>query len=226
MTPRVFARDTQDFTLAIPMREHVYSVGITVPFRDITEPFDEIKASIDAGLAGVLTTIIVVLSFIVLVIMKISHSIIGTLTKPVLQLLYLVKKVNRKSLDGKLPDLKGGSLEVTAIYEVFKKLYTVIRFANDAFFAGDPQKAKAVMEEALTLFYALNNRARSASRATTSATSLLLLSVSVWRARARRASRARRSSTAWRSRRRTGAVEHGGAVLGQRPASRWSPGAS
>ena len=157
VTPRVFARDTQDFTLAIPMREHVYSVGITVPFRDITEPFDEIKASIDGGLAGVLSAIIVVLSFIVLVIMKISHSIIGTLTKPVLQLLYLVKKVNRKSLDGQLPDLQGGSLEVTAIYEVFKKLYTVIRFANDAFFAGDPQKAKAVMEEALTLFEALNN---------------------------------------------------------------------
>ena len=111
-----------------------------------SKPFDEIKASIDAGLAGVLSAIIVVLSFIVLVIMKISHSIIGTLTKPVLQLLYLVKKVNRKSLDGDLPDLKGGSLEVTAIYEVFKKLYTVIRFANDAFFAGDPQKAKAVME--------------------------------------------------------------------------------
>ena len=94
---------------------------------------------------------------VVLIVIGIAHKITGTLSDPVIELLGLVDKVNNKQLEGDLPEMDGGSKEVDAIYSVFRELYTVIRFSNDAFFAGDPVLAHKVMSDALVLFERLGN---------------------------------------------------------------------
>jgi hypothetical protein len=129
--PSVRARYSGDATSSYAADLLTYSVGITVPVKDIERPFDEIEESIDGALTGLLVFYFVALSLIILCILCVSHSIVGTLSRPILTLLSLVKRVNRKELDGDLPDMAGGSVEVSAIYGVFKQLYTVIRFSND-----------------------------------------------------------------------------------------------
>ena len=46
---------------------------------------------------------------------------------------------------------------MTGIYGTFEKLYTVIKFSNASFYAGDPVTSYRVLSEALSLFEALKN---------------------------------------------------------------------
>jgi hypothetical protein len=51
-----------------------------------------------------------------------------------------------------------GSWEVLNVTCTMEKLYKVIRSANAAFFAGDVEKAYAVLKDALRLFKRLGNQ--------------------------------------------------------------------
>ena len=57
-----------------------------------------------------------------------------------------------------LSEHKGSCREVDSVYETMEMLYKVIRFANNAFFAGDLEKAYGVLKDSLKLFIRLNNK--------------------------------------------------------------------
>ena len=158
VTLPVFSRPATDPTSATEEEYTAYSVGIMKPRDKITEPFDRIEGTVQDALTGVAWGIFFPLVIlVVLIVIGIAHKITGTLSGPVIELLGLVDKVNNKQLEGDLPEMDGGSKEVDAIYQVFRELYTVIRFSNDAFFAGDPGLAHKVMSDALVLFERLGN---------------------------------------------------------------------
>ena len=57
-----------------------------------------------------------------------------------------------------LSEHKGSCREVDSVYETMEMLYKVVRFANNAFFAGDLEKAYDVLKDSLKLFIRLNNK--------------------------------------------------------------------
>ena len=57
-----------------------------------------------------------------------------------------------------LSEHKGSCREVDSVYETMEMLYKVVRFANNAFFAGDLEKAYGVLKDSLKLFIRLNNK--------------------------------------------------------------------
>ena len=57
-----------------------------------------------------------------------------------------------------LSEHKGSCRKVDSVYETMEMLYKVVRFANNAFFAGDLEKAYDVLKDSLKLFIRLNNK--------------------------------------------------------------------
>ena len=60
-------------------------------------------------------------------------------------------------MDDELPEIMGGSLEVTQVRETFDRLFMMVRLATSTFYAGDLDTSYTRFVEALSLFTKLGN---------------------------------------------------------------------
>ena len=153
--------DSSDFSRGVTAYDSmIYSLAVLEPESGFLRPFQEsidVERSVDVAL-GVLLALIIMAA---IVVCYVTSSITVRITKPFAQLLELVQNVNRSDIKEDLPDLpelEGGSREVAQVYGIFERLYTVIRFANSAFYSGDLEKAYTVLSESLSLFTQLDNK--------------------------------------------------------------------
>jgi len=151
-------KNSSDFSRGVDSyNSKIFSLAVAEPEKGFLRPFQEsidVQRSINVAL-GVLLALIVLDAIIVTFI---TSRITVSITKPVTQLLELVRNINRSDMKDDLPELYGGSREVSQVYGTFERLYKVIRFANSAFFAGDLDKAYSVLSDALSVFTQLNNK--------------------------------------------------------------------
>ena len=153
-------KDSSDFSRGVDAYEPlVFSLAVAVPELGFLRPFREklnghVQFIVSIGLAVHLALIVIAGTVVTLLSSKITFSI----TVPITRLLSLVQKINKSDIKDDLPDLHGGSREVSQVYGTFDRLYKVVRFANSAFFTGDLDKAYSVLNEALSVFSQLNNK--------------------------------------------------------------------
>jgi hypothetical protein len=114
----------------------VYSVGLTVPETDITRPFEEVKDSISGGMVGLVVVCIILLGIVSVISAIVGGKLCTAIVTPLQALVVIVHAINDRELDAELPKIEGGSKEVTAIFQAFERLFTVVKFSNAAFFGG------------------------------------------------------------------------------------------
>ena len=71
---------------------------------------------------------------------------------PLIILLNIVMGVNSREIQDDLPPMKGGSREVTQVYNSFSRLFKIVRFSNTAFFSGNTLLAHKFLSDACCLF--------------------------------------------------------------------------
>jgi hypothetical protein len=98
-------------------------------------------------------------------------------TKPMIQLLRVVKQVNAGRIEDDIPPLTGGSREVHQVYTSFAKLYKTVRMSNSAFFFGDLDLAHRIALDALRLFRKIGDEKAIAIACNNMGNTLLALSV-------------------------------------------------
>ena len=80
------------------------------------------------------------------------------MTKPMLQLLQVVRQVNTGRIEDNIPPLSGGSKDVARVYSTFAKLYAVVRMSNNSYWSGDLALARHIADDALELFRKIADR--------------------------------------------------------------------
>ena len=152
LDPRNFsAGSTWSYTL-------VYSLGIAVAERDLFLRYEAVEKEVDRQLdiarsVSIAAMVLIAVQFIIL-----TYYISLNITRPIIALTKIVKSIKNKSLRDEIPDVEGGSKEVSFVHESFQRLMKVVRFANTAFFAGDRTQSYHCMEDALSLFLKLGNQ--------------------------------------------------------------------
>jgi len=81
-----------------------------------------------------------------------------SIVTPVAELEGFLKLLNRYGISEEIPEIEGGSLEVSRVQETIEHLIKLVRFANTAFYSGDLRKACNTLEEARRLFTKLENK--------------------------------------------------------------------
>lgn len=136
----------------------VYSLGIAVAERDLYLRYEAVEEEVDRQLdiarsVSIAAMVVIAVQFIIL-----TYYISLNITRPIIALTKIVKSIKNKSLRDEIPDVEGGSREVSFVHESFQRLMKVVRFANTAFFAGDRTQSYHSMEDALSLFVKLGNQ--------------------------------------------------------------------
>lgn len=154
----------------------VYSIGIGRYENALRQPFDEIEDDVNAELSttsAVFLSIVAVVSLLFTVLTCIvcvargpiafvlcslsltnpaTTQISVHVTRPIMVLLDVLRRINEGKSDGNLPPLPGGSVETRQVYNSFAKLYKIVRVSNTAFFAGNLSWAYHFISDALSLF--------------------------------------------------------------------------
>jgi len=150
--------DPRDFSRGVNVTSSmVFALGIAIPETDLALPFTRIIQSVNQDISKAFAILISLIVIAGVLSISIATSLTSSIVNPVLKLLGLVQSINSRNIQYDLPKLSGGCKEVTGIYGTFEKLYTVIKFSNASFYAGDPVTSYRVLSEALSLFEALKN---------------------------------------------------------------------
>jgi len=139
----------------------IYSLALAETKGGVTQSFQ----SIDGFVTREVNICIVVLSLLIffstILVIFIANRVTSSMTRPILHLLGLIKDINRMNLTeddlAMLSEYKGSCREVDSVYQTMEMLYTVVRFANSTFFAGDLEKAYTILKDSLKLFIRLGN---------------------------------------------------------------------
>lgn len=152
--------DPSDFSRGVEQfNETVYSVALVQSEEGLLQSLSEMHLELErvmhhmVGFLGQLILVAVII--VVAVLSRASVKIV----QPVIELLDLVKKINRRDRMEDLPKIATNSLvEVERVRATFEHLFLLVRFANTAFFAGDIEKAHQALRESLGIFTKLNNK--------------------------------------------------------------------
>ncbi|CAB9497324.1 expressed unknown protein [Seminavis robusta] len=151
--------DHRDFAAPVNVTARlVYSLGIAVDVSDLYLRFVAVEGRVDAQLKlargfSIAAMVVIAVSFTIL-----TYYISLNVVRPIIALTKICKSIKDKSLRDDIPDVEGGSKEVSFVHESFQQLMKVVRFANTAFFAGDRTQSCHAMEDALALFMKLGNQ--------------------------------------------------------------------
>lgn len=151
--------DHRDFATANSISSKlVYSLGIAISESDLYLRYETVERQIERQLditRGVSIAAMVIMAFLFTVL---TYYISMNIIRPIIALTKIVKSIKNNSLREDIPDVEGGSKEVSFVHESFQRLMKVVRFANTAFFAGDRTQSYHSMEDALNLFMKLGNQ--------------------------------------------------------------------
>ena len=138
-------------------KSYPYVLGIGETEQGLYSTFETVEGplnnTVKISIAVVSVSIIIAFCFVAFISSRVALSI----TIPVTQLLSLVRSIRRSEINEDMPEIRGGSREVSKVNLTFERLYMAVRFANSAFFSGDLVKAYERLSDALELFTKLNN---------------------------------------------------------------------
>lgn len=115
----------------------VYSLGIAVAQNDLYLRYREVEDAVDTYLDIARGLCIAGMVILAICFEILTYFISLNIIRPIIALTKIVKSIKNKSLRDEIPDVEGGSREVTYVHESFQRLMKVVRFSNTAFFAGD-----------------------------------------------------------------------------------------
>jgi hypothetical protein len=151
--------DPSNFSVGCSMSTKlVYSLGIAIVEGDLYLRYEAVESRVDQNLKiarGVSIACMLIISILFTIL---TYFISLNITRPIIVLTRIVKSIKDKSLCDEVPNVEGGSREVSFVHESFQRLLKVVRFANTAFFAGDRTQSFLAMEDALQLFMKLGNQ--------------------------------------------------------------------
>lgn len=137
---------------AVPSTEFLYSIIMLQEVSQVSYEFAKRSDDINQICRRTFNVYMSVSGLTTIICLIVAAMISLHVTRPVIQLLQAVKKVNAGGFDDDMPPLTGGSREVHQVYASFAKLYKTIRLSNWAFFAGDLARAYRIARGALRLF--------------------------------------------------------------------------
>jgi len=130
----------------------LYHLTIARQESELYAKFDTINDEIENNLSRMVTIYLVLTCVITAACIMIMAGISVGVTKPQIQLLQVVKRVNEGRIEDDMQPLTGGSREVHQVYASFAKLYKILRMSYSAFFYGDLDWAHHILSDALQLF--------------------------------------------------------------------------
>ncbi|CAB9506181.1 expressed unknown protein [Seminavis robusta] len=136
----------------------VYGLAIGIVESDLFLRYEAVEERVDQQVF--MSTAVSVFSMVIIATLftVLTYYISLNIIRPIIALTKIVKSIKNKSLREEIPDVQGGSREVSFVHESFQRLMKVVRFANTAFFAGDRTQSFHSMEDALNLFVKLGNQ--------------------------------------------------------------------
>jgi hypothetical protein len=142
--------------------EHYYKFLYSIIlFQDEDELKSEFLKSSDDIKRDLIQSIVFYISATILttlICVFVTAMVSLNVTRPMIQLLRTVKKVNEGRVEDDMPPLKGGSREVHQVYASFAKLYKTVRMSNSAFFVGELSLAHRIALDSLRLFRKIGDR--------------------------------------------------------------------
>ena len=147
------AVDPSDYTRgSIPTTQVVYSVGIVIPAEMMRLPFATVQANVTDRVGKMALVYLCLVSMLTILLLWFMYFTTKQVATPILLLLKIVQRINKRELDDDLPPLSGGSAEVHQVYSSFARLYKLIQISNTAFFSGNINWSSEFMTDALGLF--------------------------------------------------------------------------
>jgi len=148
--PSNFSRGVRTYTSSI------YSLGLARSEETLQSTFSDLLGTVGGALGVMSFLIFVEMMIIIYAAVQISISV----TRPVAHLRELVDSANRgEFLDSDTSNTAtDGSSEVTRVRLTFERLFTIMKFANTAFYSGELQMAYDALLDALDLFVRLDNQ--------------------------------------------------------------------
>jgi hypothetical protein len=138
-------------------RTTIFSLALAETQPGLYDAFDSVEEDLDNTVRIATIVLVSLITAAFLCVLFMSARVTVSIILPVSRLLHLVTSINKQELNDDIPEIEGGSCEVTKVHDTFERLYMVVRFANTAFFSGDLEKAYETLQNALALFTKLNN---------------------------------------------------------------------
>lgn len=133
-------------------KTQVYSLGVGVPCRAISDPFQKVEAEVENDLDQNLNAYMAVNITATSLFILFSAFAAAYISRPMIKLLNIVRTTNSGEAIDNTPPLRGGCKEVQDVYSTFAKLNKIVRVSNNSFFSGNLDMAYHFVSDALTLF--------------------------------------------------------------------------
>jgi len=140
----------------------VFSLAMASTEDELLKSFTDVEDDVEKQARRSIVVLAVLISASAIVVLILSSSVAASITAIVVQLLEVIRSINRLSINDEIPELpattRGGSSELLDIYHTFEMLHKVVRFSNVAYFTGDLETSYEVMADAVKLFTRLDNK--------------------------------------------------------------------
>ncbi|CAB9519606.1 expressed unknown protein [Seminavis robusta] len=136
----------------------VYGIGLGRTKESLERPFIAFKEDAHEPLTRNVCVYLAMTILISLLATSVACRISVAVSRPIVNLLSVVRQINAGKIDEDIAPLFGGSREVNQVYTSFAKLYKIVRVSNGAFFSKNLHWACHFVRDALKLFTKIDDR--------------------------------------------------------------------
>lgn len=130
----------------------IYSLGIAVDERDLYLRYQGVENRVDAQLDVARGISIAFMVLIAMMMLLLTYYISLNITRPIIALTMIVKSIKNKSLRDEIPDVEGGSREVSFVHESFQRLMKVVRFGRPCLAQSGPSDSLMALTSSSCMF--------------------------------------------------------------------------
>ncbi|CAB9506473.1 expressed unknown protein [Seminavis robusta] len=153
--------NSSDFSRGVSESHYtIYYLGLTETETALVSAFDQVEDDINLTIDIGILVLCITIFLATFAVIYISYWVAISIAQPMLYLLGLIRQINDVNDDELLVefDVAAGSLEVKSVASAMRTLHKIVKCANSAYFAGDIDKAYAVLTDAARLFKRLGNK--------------------------------------------------------------------